>query len=333
MALNCASETIWITWEDHRRSRELADALGCAYHPLVSRSPYGLRLLRLGWRTVRLLQKRRPGLLIVQNPSLMLATLACLLKPFFGYALVVDRHSNFILRTLDPPLPVRWLFDRLSRYTNRGADLTIVTNESLRELADSWRGRGFVLQDRIPALDLAVAQDLPGRLNFVFVCTYSCDEPIDEVVAAARLLPPDALIHITGDSSRADPRLLHEAPANVVFTGFLDEADYQSLLAASDAVIGLTTRPFTLLCCAYEGVALHRPLILSHHEDLLAHFHRGAVPTDNTAAGLAAAMLDAAARGEELAAESRELAVELARDWELRFSVLVGELDALASRN
>lgn len=333
MALRAPAEAIWITWEDHRRSRVLAAALGCAYRPLLRRAAYGPRVAVLGWRTLRLLLRRRPRLLFVQNPSLALTTLACLLRPLLGYVLVVDRHSNFTLRTLTPPPPVRWAFDSLSRFTNRHADLTIVTNETLRKLATDWRGRGFVLQDKLPEMDLAEPVSLPGRRNFVFVCTYSSDEPVREVVEAARRLPADHVVHVTGDTARADPALLRGAPDNVVFTGFLPETEYQSLLAASDGVLALTTQPLTLLCCAYEAVSLRRPLILSHHEDLLAYFRLGAVPTDNSAESLAAAMREAAERHEELAAEAAELAVELPRDWDARFAELLAEIDRLVGRS
>ncbi|NTV03742.1 glycosyltransferase family 4 protein, partial [bacterium] len=192
----------------------------------------------------------------------------------------------------------------------------------LLDLVRAWRGRGFVLQDKLPAMDQAEPWPARGRFNFTFVGTFSADEPVGNVVAAARLLPDDHVVHITGNTALADPGLLKDAPANVVFTGFLPEAAYQGLLAASDAVLGLTTRPHTLLCCAYEAVALRRPLILSDHEDLLAYFHRGVVPTDNTPESLAAAMREVARRRDELGAEAVLLAQSLSHDWDIRFAAL-----------
>lgn len=322
---------IWITWESHRRTRELAAALDCDLYTLTSNLPYGMRVLYLSLRTVNLLARRRPRLLFAQNPSLVLAALACFLRPLLRYKLVIDRHSNFILRTLTPPRAMGWVFGHLSRYTNRHADLTVVTNEVLLKLVEEWHGHGFVLQDKLPAMDRAVPWPLRGRRNFTFVSTFSTDEPLRAVVGAARLLPPDLVVYITGDTARADPALVRDAPLNVEFTGYLSEDRYQGLLAVSDAVLGLTTRPHTLLCCAYEAVALHRPLILSRHEDLLAYFHRGVVPTDNSPEALAAAMQEAAARRDELATESAALAEVLSRDWEAKFSALLAEVARLVS--
>ncbi len=322
---------IWVTWERHRRSQELATALGCDLHTLTSNLPYGLRVFALSAKTTLLLSRLRPRTLFIQNPSLILATLACCLRPLLRYRLVVDRHSNFILRTLKPPRILGWVFDRLSRFTNRHADLTIVTNEVLKDLVSEWHGRGFVLQDKLPTMNQAEPWLSRGLHNFTFVGTFSADEPVDNVVAAARLLPDDYIVHITGNTALAKPGLLGDAPPNVVFTGYLPESSYQGLLAASDAVLGLTTRPHTLLCCAYEAVALHRPLVLSDHEDLLAYFHRGVIPTDNSPASLAAAMREAAERRDELVAEAGMLAEDLSRDWKVRFSGLQAEIARLES--
>src|SRR5207249_11301841 len=122
---------IWISWERHRRSRELARALSVPLYEIVSRRSGRLRSIDCALRTTGLLLRVRPSLLFVQNPSIQLATLASFLKPLFGYTLVVDRHSNFdFSNTRDG------LFNRLSNYGLRIADLTIVTNEAVQRLVE-----------------------------------------------------------------------------------------------------------------------------------------------------------------------------------------------------
>jgi len=69
----------------------------------------------------------------VQNPSLVLASLACLLKPWPGYWLVVDRHSNFVFGQDGRSSQMRRSLSRLSGFTIRKAGLSVVTN---RWLAD-----------------------------------------------------------------------------------------------------------------------------------------------------------------------------------------------------
>jgi glycosyltransferase involved in cell wall biosynthesis len=120
-----------------------------------------------------------------------------------------------------------------------------------------------------------------------------------------------------------------DAPPNVCFTGFLNEADYQSLLASCDVLMALTRQPYTLLCGAYEAMSLGRPLVLSRHEDLAAYFARGRLLADNTPEAIAAAVEEALNRSEELAAQMRELREELRVVWDARFRELAVRIRTL----
>jgi glycosyltransferase involved in cell wall biosynthesis len=300
----------------------LAKALGAELSELESGAPWAVRVCVLAVRTVMRVVRARPRVLIVQNPSMILATVACLFRPLLGYRLVVDRHSSFRQETFTSPSLKYRVFHALSRFTVRHADLTIVTNDVLKELIDEWGGRGFVLPDKPPALLLARQRTLDGEFAVVFVCSHASDEPIAEVLEAARLLGPHYRIYVTGDSRRSDARLIRGAPANVIFTGFLDEREYQSLLASSRAVLALTSQPNTLLCCAYEAVALGRPLVLSDQVVLTRYFCKGAVSTDHAPDALAAAVRRAETEEARLLEEVVELGRELAADWETRFAAL-----------
>lgn len=88
---------VWIAWESQRRSLTLSSKLGCSLRILDFG---GGDLLRYPWsacRTLVLLFSQRPSLVVVQNPSMALAALACACKRALGFVLVVDRHSNFLL--------------------------------------------------------------------------------------------------------------------------------------------------------------------------------------------------------------------------------------------
>jgi hypothetical protein len=313
---------LWLTWERHRRSRELSAALGAELRELIFDGPWSVRALALSIASAAVLLGKRPRIVFVQNPSIILATVACLLRPVLGYRLIVDRHSNFFPETLAAPSFRFRVFHALSRFTIRRADLTIVTNDPLKELLESWGGRGFVLPDRLPDLPLAIPRPLDGERAIVFVCSHAFDEPLAEVLQAAARLAPGCRVYVTGDSRRSDPRLVRGAPPNVTFTGFLSEGGYQSLLASADVVMGLTKIPDTLLCCAYEAVTLGKPLVLSNHAALVRYFRLGAIFTGHAPAEMAAAIMRALAEGARLRAESAALAPELRIDWEARFREL-----------
>ena len=323
-----AEKAIWITWENQRRSLELAAALGADLWLLLADKSYLVRAVWLGMRTIGKLLARRPRLVFVQNPSLVLATLVCFLRPLLGYRLVVDRHSSFKFHTRGSPLLKYRIFHRLSRYTVRHADLTIVTNEFLRDVIERWGGRGFVLQDRLPDLSQVQPRDLAGNSSIVFICSHNADEPLAPVVAAARLIDPRINVYVTGNYHKTRPEVYADAPANIVFTGFLSEVDYQSLLHSSDALMALTIQPHTLLCGAYEAVALGKPLVLSDFEDLTSYFDRGTVFTDNSPESIAAAITQAITDKDRLGRQMRELQDDLSRRWQVRFAELVEMINA-----
>lgn len=316
-------KTIWITWENQRRSVELSQALDVPFFMLTSNSSRLMRYLILGGKTTRLLLAERPSQVIVQNPSIILACLVCLLKKPLGFRVVVDRHSNFKLMTLNSTKLVHKAFHWLSRYSVRHADLTIVTNEFLRRVLEGWGGTGFVLQDKFPSLTHASKVPLRGRYNCVFICSFSSeDEPVMEVIKAAGRLSEDTIIYITGNYRKMaalDEKLI---PANICLTGFLAEKDFQSLAESCDVVIALTTLEHTLLCAAYEAVSLSKPLVLSNKKELSEYFYKGRVLTDNSAVDIAYAIKAALERKEMLVQEAIDLKEERSVEWSQRFAKL-----------
>src|SRR4051794_37280494 len=84
---------IWISWERHRRTRELARAIGADLFEFTSSAPGHARYLVLLVRTARCLFHNRPDVLFLQCPSILLALFAAVLKPALRYCLVVDLHN------------------------------------------------------------------------------------------------------------------------------------------------------------------------------------------------------------------------------------------------
>lgn len=308
---------IWITWEHQRRNRELARALDVPLLEIDGGRNRWLRYLRAARQTVSALRARRPELVFAQNPSVVLAALVCALRPLFGYRVVIDRHSNFDFADTHSGL-----FNRVSHYSLKRADLTIVTNEGVARVVREHGGRPFILPDRLPELAPAERVALRSSRNVVFVCTYAPDEPLEQVLDAAGLLPADVSVYVTGNDKRMDPRLRARVPANVVLTGFIPAGAYDSLLASANVVLELTTRDHTLLCGAYEALSAGTPLVLSNKAELTAYFHRGAIVTENRPPDIARAVMTALEREAELRADIVEFRQELRRAWEGDFQTL-----------
>lgn len=271
----------WIAWETQRRSLTLSGHLGFGLSVFDHGGPSFLRYPWSALRTLALLARRRPSLVVVQNPSMALAALACACKRVMGYALAVDRHSNFLLGGRRTDGWKARLFMAMSGYTIRNADVTIVTNQEIAAKVVAASGRPFILPDPYPDLEVA---PLPARRaipEIVFVCSWAPDEPIPEMMEACAAMRGEMILHVTGRPKPEHAGLLKRAPDNFRPTGFLSDPDYFRLLEGADALAVLTTQPSTLLCGAYEGIALGKPLLLSGSKVLRDYFTAGAVFLDS----------------------------------------------------
>jgi len=322
---------IWITWENQRRSLELADHFGCRFFLFEDRG--GWRYPRVLVRTIATLLRERPSVLFVQNPSMILAAVAVLVGLVLPIRIVVDRHTTFLLNYSGPETIGIRVFRALSWFTLRFADLTIVTNETLAAIVRASGGRAAVLPDKLPRLipggggAVKVESGVP---SVMFVCSFADDEPIAEVVAAVRVVAQKTPVRlfVTG---RPKPRFLQivsEAPKEVVFTGFLSEADYVALLRDVDIVMVLTTSDCTMLCGCYEAVSAKKALVTSDTEVLRDYFV-GAVFAAPTVDAIADALELAIGNRRMLASEIADLEPKLARNWAAAATEVNRQVDAL----
>jgi glycosyltransferase involved in cell wall biosynthesis len=277
-------DVLALTWSEHRRTTELCAGLGVELIVLGTSHCAALRYLLLGARTIRQLMRRRPRVLLVPNPSLVLSALAVMVRAVLGYMLVVDAHNEAIAPFVHRQ---RWV-KGLSRWVIRRADLTLVSNEQLTEQVVLQGGRPFALADRVPVPPPVTARALHGRFNVVLIATFAPDEPVAAVLEAVRSV--DVELYVTGNERELDRAIAAKAPPNVRFTGFLAEADYWTLLRSADAIIDLTLMNNCLVCGAYEALALGKPMLLSKNAASVEFFGGCAVFTDNTVADIRAAL-------------------------------------------
>src|SRR6185437_3782626 len=271
---------LMVTWLDHQRTRQLC--AGLAFDLAVMTTPHRgiVRYLLLSARTLALLWRQHPRVLIVQNPSVVLAVLAVLLRPLLGFRLVVDAHNAAIAPYVRRP----WLIARLSQWLVRKADLTMVTNRQLAEVVTKQRGKPFVLPDRIPAPPTVSERKLGTEFTVALIATFAADEPIAEVFEAVQ--GTDTVVYVTGDYRRMSREVAEKASANVKFCGFLPDADYWSLLSSVDGVVDLTRTEHCLVCGAYEALAIGKPMLLSKSSASMELFGECALFTDNTPADI-----------------------------------------------
>ena len=283
-------DRLWLTWENQRRSRELAEFFDCCFRALVFEG--WLRYPRSIVNTLVLLLRNRPRILFVQNPSMVLAAVAVLWGMLTKTFVVVDRHTTFLLNREDERSLWLVVFKTLHHFTLRHADITVVTNDHLAGIVLEHGGRPFVLQDKLPEVDCdPVHLDVPeGTRTVLFICSFADDEPIKEVFEALRLgQGREVRLYVSGNPARASADLLAAAPSGVTFTGFLPDEEYLRLLCSVDMVLVLTTADYTMLCGCYEAFSAGKPLVTTN-KDVLHQYFDGAVFVDNSPAAIAEAL-------------------------------------------
>lgn len=314
---NCSSnsldKSIWITWEHQRRNISLCHHLNIPLFELAWLQKIDNKILKyyngllLTWKE---LCRRAPRLIISQNPSIILAlfvTIYCLLTKRKS---VIDAHNAGLF----PKEGKNWLLNRVSKFIQRFSHLTIVTNEALKHVVQHNGGIGYVLPDPIPNLSNQPKLELHSSFNILFICSYAKDEPYMNVLVAAHSLDDTFHIYVTGDYRKAklDPR---QVPPNVTLMGYISEDSYLAMLQSVDATIDLTERENCLVCGAYESVAAGRPMVLSGSEAIQRYFSKGAIFTDNTVAGLVAAIKGVHQEYSRLLDEVRDLKATKQSQW------------------
>jgi hypothetical protein len=203
---------LYLAWAAfQRRQVSMAEPAGfdCVFLPLHykgrSHLLRALHYLRLAWRTLTLLRARRPPVLWLQLPQLPLLWAALLHRRLYqpDLVLVADCH-NAVFR---PPWSTRpWGVSLLGR-----CEAVLVHNQAQRAPALAQgvpASRLCVLEDVPPLRPAAAPPPLPAafagrpRPWVLFAGSYGSDEPVAEVLQAARLLGT-GVVALTGRLSNA----------------------------------------------------------------------------------------------------------------------------------
>lgn len=265
--------------------------------------------------TLAMLERERPREVWLQlPPPLKLYAAAMYKRRHPEVKIVADCHNI----TLERP----WInFPGFQRALHAAADVVLVHNDMVQERAMELgfpADRTLVLETR-PALgevpDSAGPLPALDRPWILVPFSFRADEPVEAVIEAAEQVPDITLV-LTGDPRRAGDRLDQAAaPSNIVFTGFVDGDTYKALLAESDAVLGLTTKPDVQLSGANEAVGFGKPMVLSDTPVLRRLFPKGARYVGAESESIAAGLRAVVEQRTELAEQVRDLKAERVARW------------------
>jgi glycosyltransferase involved in cell wall biosynthesis len=213
----------------------------------------------------------------------------------------------------------RWGWSRpLQQFLAKNATINLVGTTEYERIFESWGARKLFLEDpppEIPSFDNLV---LNGEFSVTVVNTFAGDEPLELILDSAQYLP-DVRFFVLGDTRLAKKTFLGSAPQNVRFTGYLRGDQYWKQLISSNAIMTLTTNPYSLVSGGLEGMYVGKPLILSRQPALLEYFTKGTVFIDHTVDCMVDGVRQVRENELTLCRDSIMLAAEKRAKWEDSF--------------
>jgi glycosyltransferase involved in cell wall biosynthesis len=326
------ADIVFITWaKTVPRSKNIGKRLGaeCFFVEYLKNLPkvflpirYGLQ----GLRTLQILLSHRPKVVMVANPPIFLPLLAYAYITVFGGKFVIDSHTGaFDLKGWGRLIPIH-------KFLSSRALTTIVTNRPLSSVVKCWPAPVFVLEDALPILQPPSIARPQERFSVCVVNSFSEDEPLDEILTAAKA-SSDCDFYITGKIPKDKLPLTINMPKNICFTGFLPDPEYIRRLYSVNAIMVLVKYDMTMLCGAYEAVAVGKPLITSDWKVLKHYFSKGTIYVDNSPEQIKAAVEKMKCQLFSMTRDMASLKLEISARWERSFKKLVQLLKSATEKN
>jgi glycosyltransferase involved in cell wall biosynthesis len=271
------------------------------------------------WKTLAWLIQERPTVVWIQLPPTLVLHILLLYKVIFDHncMIVADCHNA----TFRKP----WLTLPGFRFLLKYCDLVLVHNSAVEQQIRDLKlsvSQVLVLEDPPAVFDQGSGADsgaISGNFSEPWIicpCSFNKDEPIEAILAAARLVP-DITFVLTGNKHRAAANHdISELPENVKLPGFLPIETFDQLLRQANVVMGLTLLDGIQLSVANEAVGVGKPMVLANTTTLRRLFYKGAVYIDpQEATAIAAGCREAIERQAELKQAVDELRAERQQVW------------------
>ena len=288
-----SAKNVFIVWKEYQRRVEvMAPYLGaeCFYfhHAWEERSKFFklLSYIPKTFNTLKCLLRNKPSLVFVQYPPTTALYAVALYAWISGAKYVSDCHMGVT--------NARWLKLPLARTLLKGGGV-IVHNEHLVEQTEAdLQIKPFVLRDGITKKrspksgDNALLKnlELTAKNYVIFPCSFSDDEPIQEVIDAAQALPEIRFV-MTWHVEKLAKHIRDSLPPNIKLTGFLKTEDFNCLFTNAGAALVLTKHENVQLSGMQEAMAFGIPAVVSDLRTTRFLYRNYPVYVDNTAASIA----------------------------------------------
>lgn len=313
-----SSKQLFISWVAFQR-RNVSMKEYFDYQNIFNEFAFKNRLLRpleylfKSVKTIAIYIGEKPDTVWIQLPPSFLLHLTFLYKCLFNRSLIVvaDCHNALFRK---PWIKIPGTVSLLNR-----CDFVLVHNNAVKQDARNNKIRNsliHVLEDPPASVESNVLTHQFTQPTLLFPCSFNKDEPIAELLAAARLVPELDFV-ITGNTHRAAGiHDLSKLPENVELAGYMSSTDFDELISNVDAILGLTYLDGIQLSVASEALGAGKPMVLSDTNTLRTLFYQGAVFVDSLSPdSIAKGCVEALANREKLKNEVKLLRAARMSKW------------------
>ena len=275
------NKEIWIAWHVSQRSSNLSRELGVPiFEKVIENNPLSRHLFSSLW-TIFTLLKERPDKVYLQYSFLLLVVIAGYknLAPYPVH-IICDCHTKALRRSVNGRIGRVFLW--IKKKSFQSASISIVSNIEMEPDIKKLTDRYCTLPDKIPDVK-ASATGNTNETYCVFVCSYAIDEPLDDVIAAAKKLDGSIKIYCTGKIPGDQKHLRDNPYKNIFFTDYLTQEEYNNLISNADCILALTSEEGCLQCAGYEALSAEVPMVLSNTTALKTYFEDAAIYVNHSA--------------------------------------------------
>lgn len=223
--------------------------------------------------TFTTLIKKRPDVVVVQNPPIFAALTCLLYAKFYGARVVIDHHLVWSMSGFINNPVLRAFIRTVEEFCVKRAYVnTTYADDWESELVKMGAGKTVTIYDFVDKTwmeraDLSVREKFPkDKKIIVMPCgTGHVLERPDLLIEASKEIK-DLLVVVTGSLKYLGEHVEKArsiGAENVVFTSFLPDRQYRGLIATCDFVANVSNEPYGIPHTITEGLAAGRPVIVS----------------------------------------------------------------------
>ncbi len=290
--MTLSKKSVFIIWKEYQRRVEvMAPYLGaeCFYfhYSWEERSKFfkALSYILKTFNTLKCLLQNKPSIILVQFPPAPPLYAVAFYAWLSGAKYVSDCHMGVT--------NARWLGWPFVKKSLAGGRVIVHNEHLVKQTEAELRVKAFVLRDGIVAKQfyevgnntLLKNLGLSPNTYVIFPCSFSTDEPIREVIDAARLLPEIQFV-LTWYVEKLAKQIRDSLPPNVTLTGFLKTDDFNYLFANAGAALVLTKYENVQLSGMQEAMAFGIPAVVTDLRTTRFLYKNFPVYVDNSVASI-----------------------------------------------